>query len=69
MTTDSTPWVKASRSGGNGGACVELRRHDDRIEVRDSKDHGDGPILRFTDTEFAAFLHGATHGEFDHLLS
>jgi Domain of unknown function (DUF397) len=68
MTTDTTPWVKASRSGGNGGNCVELRRHDGRVEVRDTKDQGAGPILRFTDAEFAAFLHGATHGEFDHLL-
>jgi Domain of unknown function (DUF397) len=64
-----THWVKASRSGGNGGDCVELRRHRDMVELRDTKDAGAGPILRFTEAEFAAFLHGASHHEFDHLLA
>ena len=63
-----TPWVKASASGGNGGDCVELRRHDGFIEVRDTKDNCTGPILRFTEAEFAAFLDGTRNGEFDHLL-
>ena len=62
-----TPWVKASRSGQEG-SCVEQRRHGDAIEVRDSKDQGTGPILRFTEAEFAAWLDGAKRGEFDHLL-
>jgi hypothetical protein len=66
MTT--TPWIKATRSGGNGGSCVEVRRHDDRIEVRDTKDRGAGPILSFTNAEWAAFLDGAQGGEFNHLL-
>jgi hypothetical protein len=39
------------------------------IEVRDTKDQGTGPILRFTDAEFDAFLDGARKGEFDHLLN
>lgn len=64
-----TPWIKATASGNNGGNCVELRRSGDRIEVRDTKDQGAGPILRFTAAEFAAFLDGAQTGEFDHLLS
>jgi hypothetical protein len=38
------------------------------IEVRDSKDHGQGPVLRFTVDELAAWLDGAKRGEFDHLL-
>jgi hypothetical protein len=62
---DSTPWIKASASS-NDGECVELRRHEGLIEVRDSKDRG-GPILRFTHAEFAAWLDGAGKGEFDHL--
>ena len=61
-----TPWVKASRSAQQGD-CVEQRRHDDRIEVRDSKDRS-GPVLRFTPAEFAAWLDGAKRGEFDHLV-
>lgn len=66
MTT--TPWVKARKSGGNGTDCVELRRHGDRVEVRDTKDAGSGPVLRFTRSEFDAFLDGARNGEFNHLL-
>jgi uncharacterized protein DUF397 len=63
--TDSTPWIKASASGADSN-CVELRRHDGLIEVRDSKDR-EGPVLRFTHAEFAAWLDGANRGEFDHL--
>lgn len=59
-------WVKASLSGDQGD-CVEMRRHAGSIEVRDSK-HPDGPVLRFTAREFAAWLDGAKNAEFDHLL-
>ncbi len=65
--TDPTPWIKARRSGG-GGQCVQVRTRDGDVEVRDSKAGESGPILRFTPAEFAAFLDGARHGEFDHLL-
>ncbi|HZG90624.1 MAG TPA: DUF397 domain-containing protein [Pseudonocardia sp.] len=61
----TTPWVKASASD-SAGQCVEQRRHDGMIEVRDSKDRG-GPVLRFTAAEFAAWLDGARQGEFDSL--
>ena len=64
---NTTPWVKASASGGSEN-CVEQRRHGDSVEVRDTKDHGTGPTLRFTPAEFAAWLTGAKAGEFDHLL-
>jgi hypothetical protein len=60
-----TPWIKASASNDQG-SCVELRRSNDVIEVRDTKDRS-GPVLRFTTAEFAAWLDGATKGEFDHL--
>jgi hypothetical protein len=66
---NTTPWIKARKSGGNGGDCVELRRNGDLIELRDSKDNGHGPILRFRPAELDAFLDGARNGEFDHLLS
>lgn len=62
-----TPWIKASRSNDQG-SCVEQRRHDGMVEVRDTK-HRTGPTLRFTDAEFAAWLDGARRGEFDHLVS
>jgi hypothetical protein len=65
----NTRWVKARKSGTNGGSCVEVRRRGGMIEVRDTKDAGLGPVLRFTNAEFAAFLHGAKNEEFDHLVS
>jgi Domain of unknown function (DUF397) len=60
-------WIKASMSGDQG-SCVEQRSHDGMIEVRDTKDRS-GPVLSFTHAEYAAWLDGARHGEFDHLLS
>ena len=62
-----TPWVKASASD-DGNNCVEQRRHAGMIEVRDTKDHGTGSVLRFTPAEYAAWLDGANKGEFDFLL-
>jgi len=59
-------WIKAMASN-NGGDCVEMRRREGDVEIRDSKDP-DGPVLRFTPSEFAAWLDGAKHAEFDHLL-
>ncbi len=48
MSSDhTTPWVKA-RASDQGEACVEQRRHAGMIEVRDTKDAGTGPVLRFT---------------------
>jgi hypothetical protein len=61
-----TEWIKSSRSGQTG-SCVEMRRQDDTIEIRDTKDRS-GPVLRFTSAEFAAWLDGARKGEFDHLI-
>jgi hypothetical protein len=61
-----TQWVKARKSTGNG-SCVEARRNGEHIEVRNSRD-ASGPVLRFTPAEWDAFLHGARHAEFDHLV-
>ena len=65
--TDPTLWIKASRSA-NQGQCVEMRQNGATIEVRDTKDQGDGPTLRFTPTAFSAWLNGAKSSEFDHLM-
>ncbi len=67
MTKDPTQWIKASASGGNGD-CVEMRRQQGVVEVRDTKQHGTGPTLRFSTSEFAAWVQGARHGEFDGLV-
>jgi hypothetical protein len=61
-----TPWVKATASS-NGSNCVEQRRHGGVVEVRDTKDHGAGPTLRFSAEEYAAWIDGARRGDFDHL--
>ena len=66
-TNRATPWTKA-QSSADGANCVEQRRYDDTIELRDSKDR-EGPVLRFTPAEFAAWLDGAKKGEFDGLLT
>jgi len=63
---NETPWIKASASDGNSPDCVEMRRHDGLVEVRDSKDP-QGPVLKFHAAEFAAWLDGARSGEFDDL--
>ena len=60
----SREWKKSSKSGGNGGSCVEVRRHEQAIQVRDSKDRS-GPVLQFTPAEWEAFIGGAKDGEFE----
>jgi hypothetical protein len=66
-TARDTGWIKASKSNANG-TCVEMRRHQDAIEIRDTKAHGAGPTLTFTPAELDAWLDGAKKGEFDKLL-
>ncbi|MEV6344708.1 DUF397 domain-containing protein [Actinoplanes sp. NPDC051851] len=58
-------WHKSTRSGGNGGDCVEVARNlPGIVAIRDTKDpHGD--TLVFTHAEWAAFLAGVRDGEFD----
>lgn len=58
-------WHKASISS-DVGSCVEFRRHEGMIQVRDSKDP-EGPKLSFYPHEISAMLHGARGGEFDRL--
>jgi len=59
-------WRKSSRSNGTGGDCVEVADLDDGSRaVRDTKHHGNGPVLVFTPNEWAAFIYGAKLGEFD----
>jgi Domain of unknown function (DUF397) len=62
-------WRKSSGSVANG-ACVEVGTMacGGDVLVRDTKDR-EGPVLRFTPTEWSAFLAGARAGEFDHLAT
>ena len=45
-------------------ACVQVAIRPDGIGVRDSK-HPSGATLRFTPTEWKAFIAGVKAGEFD----
>jgi hypothetical protein len=64
QTESTVLWVKSSLSFSNGN-CVEVAGlPGGRIGVRDSKDVT-GPVLRFTPSEWHAFLGGAQNGEFD----
>jgi hypothetical protein len=59
-------WRKSTRSGDNGGQCVEVAFLDTVVGLRDSKDRGSGPILIFTQGEWQAFVAGAAvDGEFE----
>jgi hypothetical protein len=65
MDLTGATWRKASRSGNNGGNCVEVARNlPGIVAVRDSKDPH-GPKLAFTPDEWRAFTAGVTAGEFD----
>jgi hypothetical protein len=58
-------WRKSTRSGGNGGNCVEVADNLPAVvAVRDSKDP-DGPKLTFTRDTWTAFVTGAKDGAFD----
>ncbi|QIZ35602.1 DUF397 domain-containing protein [Saccharopolyspora sp. ASAGF58] len=58
-------WRKSRRSGGTGGACVEVARVVNAAGVRDSKLGDASPILPFTNRAWAAFLSDVKAGEFD----
>lgn len=55
-------WRKSTRSGDNGGQCVEVAHLDGATALRDSKDRGTGPVLMFTTGQWTAFLAHATTG-------
>lgn len=58
-------WHKSTRSGGNGGDCVEVAVNlPGIVAVRDTKDR-DGAALIFTHGEWDAFVAGVRDGEFD----
>jgi hypothetical protein len=57
-------WYKSSRSGGNGGNCVEVANLDGAVAVRDSKNPDDG-VLIFSRTDWTTFVDAAKNGEYD----
>lgn len=55
-------WRKSTRSGNNGGACVEVATAGKLVGVRDSKDQT-GPILAVSRDSWSAFLAGVKAGD------
>ena len=55
MDTLDPQWRKSSRSGGNGGACVEVGQRSGNVLVRDSNT-ADSPELPFSYTSWETFL-------------
>jgi hypothetical protein len=49
-------WRKSSYSGGNGTDCVEVADRNGAVLVRDTKQHGNGQVHKFTVGEWRAFV-------------
>lgn len=66
---DQLRWFKSSRSGGNGGACVEVAFAAGTVGVRDSKEvtggRHTGARLPFAPGAFAAFVADVKGGQYD----
>jgi hypothetical protein len=58
----SVRWRKSTRSGGQGGQCVEVAGLVDSVIIRDSKDP-DGPRLAFTHREMTRFATRIKEGQ------
>jgi Domain of unknown function (DUF397) len=63
MSNNELAWRKSSYSGTQGGNCVEVAGHGGMILVRDTKDHGRGPVHRFTAAGWRVFVAGVRNGE------
>jgi hypothetical protein len=58
---DGLIWSTSSHCADS--ACVEVAWSGGEVLVRDSKDRS-GPVLRFTRSEWVAFVGGVREGEF-----
>jgi hypothetical protein len=58
-------WRKASKSGANGGDCIEVAPlSQGRVGIRDSE-HPESPAYVVSAGVWAAFTDGVKKGEFD----
>lgn len=61
----SAPWRKASKSGANGGDCIEVAPlSQDRVGIRDTESPEQEPYV-VRGSVFRAWVDGAKNGEFD----
>jgi hypothetical protein len=49
----AVPWRKSTYSGNGGGNCVEAAHVPGVVLVRDTQQHGAGPVLRVTVAEWS----------------
>lgn len=49
-------WRKSSYSNGNGGGCVEAGHVPGAVLVRDTTQHGHGPVLRLSTETWQRFV-------------
>jgi hypothetical protein len=65
MDLTRAEWRKSSRSGGNGGNCVEVARNLSRVvAVRDSK-NPHGPVLTVEPAGWLVFIADVKAGRHD----
>lgn len=49
-----TCWRKATYSANGGGTCVEVGHASRQIAIRDTKNHGTGPVLTISAANWTA---------------
>jgi len=52
---NETRWRKSTYSSNGGASCIEVGQATRIIAVRDTKQHGRGPVLRFTPAAWRRF--------------
>ncbi|PVZ10799.1 DUF397 domain-containing protein [Actinomycetospora cinnamomea] len=56
MTHGTTPRWRTSRHSSNGASCVEVLEADRATYLRDTKQHGQGPVVHLDGPAWSAFL-------------
>lgn len=57
MDMTGARWHKSTKSGGNGGTCIEIADNlATAVYVRDTKDAGAGPVLAFSHEAWRTFV-------------
>jgi hypothetical protein len=51
----ATPWRKSTHSNNGGGDCVEAAHAPGAVLIRDTTQHGHGPLLRVSAETWRAF--------------
>ena len=52
---NETRWRKSTYSSNGGASCIEVGQGARSVAVRDTKQNGSGPVLRFTPAAWRRF--------------